>query len=164
MPLAVLAPEEKAKGLESLSPAFKLLLAEHRVPLAIQEVLGHYGISTLEVFAKLEGDEASLRRWIRAGDGLGLDVQGTEGRVWISSLLVVWDACRDRVSRCSASKAERRAMRSRHASQTTSNDEIQTRPSVPWTSRPSPSAARIQRRKDASSPSSFANTSNVEMP
>jgi len=109
MPLAVLSAEEKAAGLAALEPQFRLLLSEHKVGQNVQEILGHSGIGTHEVFAKLEGDEASVRRWIKAGDGLGVDGAGTESRVLVSTLLVVWDACRDRVSRRSAWEAEQRA-------------------------------------------------------
>jgi len=109
MPLAVLAPAEKVAGMAALEAPFRLLLAEHRVPTEVQEVLGHFGIVSYEVFAKLEGDEASVRRWVRAPDGLGIDGAGTEARVLVSTLLVAWDACRDRVSRRSAWEAEQRA-------------------------------------------------------
>jgi len=109
MPLPVLGEAERKAGLESLQPAFRLLLAEQGVPLEIQEIYGHFKINSFEIYAKLEPDEASLRRWLKSGQGLGLDGEGADTRVTLSSLLVAWDACRDRVARRSALEAEQRA-------------------------------------------------------
>jgi len=109
MPLAVLSEGEKAAGLAALEAPFRLLLSEHRVKQEVQEVFGHFGVVSFEVFAKLEGDEASVRRWVKSPDGLGIDGAGMESRVLVSTLLVAWDACRDRVSRRSAWEAEQRA-------------------------------------------------------
>ena len=95
--------------MSALEPAFRLLLAERKVPTPVQEVLGHYGVSTIEVYAKLESDEGAVRRWLKDANGLAIDGPGTETRVTVSALLVVWDACRDRVARRSALEAEHRA-------------------------------------------------------
>jgi len=109
MPLEVLTPEQKDAGLKALEPALRLLLAERKVPVPVQEVLGHYGVTSIEVLAKVESDENAVRRWIKDPNGLGLDEPGTASRVTVSTLLVVWDACRDRVARRSALEAEHRA-------------------------------------------------------
>jgi len=109
MPLIVLTSDQKDAGMKALEPALRLLLAERKVPGEVQEVLGHYGITSIEVFAKVESDESAVRRWIKDPNGLGLDAPGTESRVTVSTLLVVWDACRDRVARRSALEAEHRA-------------------------------------------------------
>jgi len=109
MPLPVLTQEERETGFARLAPPFRLLLAEQGVPQDVQEVLGHFGFTTFEIYAKLDGDEQSVRRWLKAADGLGLDGAGTDTRVVISALLVAWDASRDRISRRSAMEAEQRA-------------------------------------------------------
>jgi len=109
MPLQVLTDAEEKQGLTALNPGFRLLLAEQGVPTAVQGVLGHLKIITYELYAKLEPDEAALRRWLRAGAGLGLDADTTDNRVLVSALLVTWDACRDRISRRTAMDSESRA-------------------------------------------------------
>jgi len=109
MPIQVLTSAEEKAGVEQLNPAFRLLLAEAGVPVAIQGVLGHSRVTTYEMYAKLEPDEPSLRRWLRASGGFGLDEDTLENRVQVSALLIAWDACRDRITRRSALESEHRA-------------------------------------------------------
>ena len=109
MPIPVLTAAEEKQGLERLNPGFRLLLAEQGIPVAVQGVFGHMKILTYELYAKLEPDEAALRRWLRADGGLGLSEESTDNRVLVSALLVSWDACRDRITRRTALESEARA-------------------------------------------------------
>ena len=96
MPLLVVSLAEATAGFEALEPDLAYLLADRGVSAQIQSILGHLGITRLNVFAKIERADDQVRAWLRADVGLdGAEVPRQQ--VEVAKVLDAWEASRDRI-------------------------------------------------------------------
>ena len=74
----------------------------------LRALLGHFGITRISVFAKIEGSEEAVREWL--AEDLGLKkTDGMETKIKIARVLDAWEAARDRVAKQSSLESEARA-------------------------------------------------------
>ncbi|MCR9077396.1 MAG: hypothetical protein NXI07_15265 [bacterium] len=108
MPLVEISAENASAGIVALDPDLDYLLTDRGVSKPIRAILGHFGVTRLNVFAKIEGTEDTMRAWIAKDLGLKReDVMNT--RIMIAKIIDAWEAARDRVAKQTAFESEARA-------------------------------------------------------
>ncbi len=92
----VLNAEEQAAGLAKVEGELLRILEDSDVPVEIRGLFGHFGITKVRSFARLEPDEPALRELLKRDFEFGDTIAE---RVVMAHVLVAWDAARDRVKR-----------------------------------------------------------------
>ena len=108
MPLIEISDEQAVQGVNALRPEMRALLEDKEVPIPVQALLGHLGVTQIETYANLESDETALRELISTELGLAA-ADGMKARVTISQLVATWQAARTRNKAVDAIDADRKA-------------------------------------------------------
>ncbi len=98
MPLLAISDAEKLAGHAAVSEDLKFLFDEHGVPKDVVEIGGHLHVRKINVFARLEADEAGLRRYLQ--EEVGLDGTG-RNRAITAMIVSCWEAARDKLKKVS---------------------------------------------------------------
>ncbi len=106
MPLLAMTDAEKVAGYAAIAEDLKFLFEEHDVPKEIVEILGHLHVRKVNVFARLEADETSLRRYLQ--EEVGLDGTG-KNRAITAMIVSCWEAARDKLKKVSENAAAAQA-------------------------------------------------------
>ncbi len=92
----VLSAEEHAAGLAKVEGELLRILEDAEVGSEVRALFGHFGISKVRSFARLEPDESSLRELLKRDFEFGETIAE---RISMAHVLVAWDAAKDRVKR-----------------------------------------------------------------
>ncbi len=92
----VLSAEEQAAGLSKVEGELLRIFEDSEVSSEIRALFGHFGITKIRSFARLEPDEQTLRELLKRDFEFGDSIAD---RISMAHVLVAWDAAKDRVKR-----------------------------------------------------------------
>ena len=110
MPLAVLTAEEKKAASKAGASDLKWLLAENNVGIDIQEVLFHFGFTSIRMFMGLGDTRAEVKETMKDQFGVAVG-DGLAQRQQVAAVQAAWDAASAFVAREATAKADARAGR-----------------------------------------------------
>ena len=108
MPLLEINIEQKEHGLAMLETDFKFMLSERAIPTEVQAVLGHVGITSVQLFADLETTKEELRKTLASAVGVNGE-EDFQAKLTMSRLLGLWGAAHKRVEARDSEEANARA-------------------------------------------------------
>ncbi len=88
--------EEQAAGLAKVEGELLRILEDSDVPSEVRALFGHFGITKVRSFARLEPDEQAIRELLKRDFEFNETIAD---RVTMAHVLVAWDAAKDRVKR-----------------------------------------------------------------
>ena len=106
--MALTAAQLEAGSL-ALDPEFSYLLSDRGVATETRGRLGHFGVTRLNVFAKIETTEADFREWARTTLALDPAIDPLM-RVAQAILVDAWEAAKGRVAKQAEVEAEARVL------------------------------------------------------
>ncbi len=109
MPLMEISDVQAQAALAALEPEFLALMEAKQVPVELQALIGHLGVTRLTTFAHLEADEVKIREMMKADFGLDPS-EGIRARIHMASMVETWKAARQRVQVAEEAAAEARAV------------------------------------------------------
>ncbi len=108
MPLIVISAEQKAAGEAALDTDLRFMLSEKQIPVEVQQVFGHLGLTSIQTLADLEASKEEFRETLRSA--LGLDPSdGFEVKLLVSKLVGLWAAAQKRIAAKDSEEAAARA-------------------------------------------------------
>ncbi len=108
MPLIELSAAQKAAGESALETDLKFMMSEKQIPVAVQEAIGHLGVTSIQTLADLETTKEDFRETLR--QALGLDTsESFEVKLLVAKLVGLWAAAQKRVAAKDTEEAAARA-------------------------------------------------------
>ncbi len=106
MPLIVLTAAQQEAALSTMDTELRHLLEEHHIASEIIAAISHLHAKSVITLAKIESTEQDVRDWIV--NDVGIERSGA-GRGIISTLIAVWEMCKQRVAAEGVLRAEAKA-------------------------------------------------------